>query len=134
MAVYPTREADRRVRADALRSVVCALFAGCGMSNADAALLAESLVHSDLRGVHSHGVLRVPDYVKKLTTEGVDPRGRPRVASERAAAVVVDGGNSMGQIGGTFAMEQAISKAQSFGSAWLPCGVQITVAPWTGTL
>src|SRR5271163_5142049 len=27
----------------------------------------------DLRGVHSNGVLRVPDYVGKLTRDGVDP-------------------------------------------------------------
>jgi LDH2 family malate/lactate/ureidoglycolate dehydrogenase len=115
MAVYPKSETDRRVRPNALRAVVASVFTRCGMREEDASLLAETLVHSDLRGVHSHGVLRVPDYVKKLTEEGVDPRGRPQIVSERAAAVVVDGGNSMGQIGGTFAMEQAISKAQSFG-------------------
>ena len=36
------------------------------MREADAALLADSLVTADLSGTHSHGVLRVPEYVKKL--------------------------------------------------------------------
>ena len=36
------------------------------MREADAALLADSLVTADLSGTHSHGVLRVPEDVKKL--------------------------------------------------------------------
>src|SRR5690606_3700127 len=77
----------------------------------DAALLAETLTVADLRGVHSHGTLRVGDYVKKLTVDGVDPRGRPRVVSDRGAAIVVARGNSMGQIGGVLAMQRAIEGA-----------------------
>lgn len=117
MAVYPTSETDRRVLPERLRDVVRAIFCRCGMSDADAGLLSESLVHADLRGIHSHGVLRVPDYVKKLTKDGVDPRGKPRVVSERAAAIVIDGGNSMGQIGGAFAMRRVIEKARDLGLA-----------------
>jgi LDH2 family malate/lactate/ureidoglycolate dehydrogenase len=117
VAVYPKSETDRRVPADRLRRVVSAIFTRCGMSAEDAALLTDTLVHADLRGVHSHGVLRVPDYVKKLTKEGVDPRGRPRIVSARGAAIVVDGGNSMGQIGGSFAMSYAIEAARKVGLA-----------------
>jgi LDH2 family malate/lactate/ureidoglycolate dehydrogenase len=117
MAIYPKSKTDRRVSPAALQSVVAAIFARCGMSDEDAGLLARTLVHSDLRGVHSHGVLRVPDYVAKLTRDGVDPRGRPSVVSDRGAAIVVDGGNSMGQIGGAFAMAQAIRRAGEIGVA-----------------
>jgi len=63
-------ETDRVVSPAALQSVVTAIFAACGMNGDDAHLLAETLVHSDRRGVHSHGVLRVPEYVKKLTRDG----------------------------------------------------------------
>jgi len=69
--------------------------------------------------VHSHGVLRVPDYVKKLTLEGVDPKGQPKIVSKRRGALVVDGGNSMGQIGGTFAMDAAIESARGNGVAFV---------------
>jgi LDH2 family malate/lactate/ureidoglycolate dehydrogenase len=115
MALYPGTEQDRRVDAGALAALVAAVFAACGMRADDARLLAESLVDSDLRGIHSHGVLRVPDYVEKLTAGGVDPRGTPRVVGGRGAVVVVDGGNSMGQIGGTFAMSRAIERAREHG-------------------
>jgi LDH2 family malate/lactate/ureidoglycolate dehydrogenase len=87
------------------------------MDEVDAGVLAESLVVADLRGVHSHGVLRVPEYVKKLTVDGVNPRGRPSIARDVGACLVVDGSNSMGQIGARFAMEQAIERAGSTGIA-----------------
>ena len=118
MAIYPTSETDRRVSSTTLQSVVAAIFLRCGMNAEDADLLARTLVHADLRGVHSHGVLRVPDYVGKLTHGGVDPRGRPHVVSDRGAAIVIDGGNSMGQIGGTFAMSRAIERAGEVGVAF----------------
>lgn len=115
MALYPGIEQDRRVDAGMLGTVVGAIFETCGMRVDDAQLLAESLVHSDLRGIHSHGVLRVPDYVEKLTIGGVNPLGTPQVVGGRRAVVVVDGGNSMGQIGGTFAMSKAIERAREYG-------------------
>ena len=87
MAVYPRSDTDRTVAPADLLAVTTAIFAACGMSPADAALLAETLVHSDRRGVHSHGVIRIPDYVKKLTADGVDPRGVPAIVSRRAGAM-----------------------------------------------
>src|SRR5438067_1468165 len=89
MTSYPTAESDRIVHAHELRSIVGALFERCDMLPADAALLADSLVAADLRGVHSHGVLRVPEYVKKLRQDGVDPGGRPRVVRDAGAALVI---------------------------------------------
>ena len=113
MALYPGGDGERRVLAGALRALVGAIFERCGMTRRDAGLLAGSLVMADLRGVHSHGVLRVPEYVGKLTEGGVNPTGQPRVVTDAVAALVVDGGNSMGQIGAAFAMEQAIGRARA---------------------
>src|SRR5262245_30298689 len=97
--IYPTTADEPSVDADRLLTVVTALFERCGMAPADALLLADSLIAADLGGVHSHGVLRVPEYVVKLTSGGVNPRGRPRIVREFGGCLVVDGDNSMGQIG-----------------------------------
>jgi LDH2 family malate/lactate/ureidoglycolate dehydrogenase len=114
--MYQETESDRRINADALRSFVTDIFRRCGMSDADAALLADSLIEADLRGIHSHGVFRVPEYVHKLT-HGVNPQGQPFIAKDGGACLVVDGGNSMGQIGMHFAMQHAIERAQTTGIA-----------------
>ena len=110
---YLGSEKEKRIPADVLLTLVKTIFNRCGMSSGDAELLADTLVAADLRGVHSHGVLRVPDYVWKLTMGGADPRGRPRVVKDSGAALVVDGGNSMGQIGSVFAMRRAIERARA---------------------
>lgn len=108
---------EHRVDAQRLQKLIVKIFEHCAMSAEDATLLADSLVFADLSGVHSHGVLRVPDYVRKLTVEGVNPRGQPQIVRDSAACLVVDGGNSMGQIGAAFAMRQVIERAYSFGIA-----------------
>lgn len=113
----PHSETEERVDADKLLALVTAIFARCGMDQPDAALLADSLVYADLGGIHSHGVLRVPEYVQKLTIEGVNPRGRPRVVRDSGACLVVDGDNSMGQIGAHFAIERVIKQAKTTGIA-----------------
>jgi LDH2 family malate/lactate/ureidoglycolate dehydrogenase len=117
MAGYPNSAEESRYSWETLQSFAGAVFERCGMEPADAALLAGTLVEADLRGCHSHGVLRVPEYTKKLRTGGVDPRGVPHIVSERAAAIVVDGGNAMGQIASTFAMRLAIERAKNLGVA-----------------
>jgi len=117
MPAYPGSERERRIPVQALRDFVAAIFTNCGMSAEDAALLADTLAAADLRGVHSHGVLRTPEYAGRMLAKVVDPRGRPRLVKDSGAALVIDGGNSMGQIGAVFAMRQAIERARSAGVA-----------------
>jgi len=110
-------EGERRVGADGLRGLVARIFERSGMDEPDAGLLAETLVFADARGVHSHGVIRVPEYVKKLTRDGVDARGRPRVLRRVGGCLVVDGGNAMGQVAARFGMAEAIATTEEHGLA-----------------
>ena len=111
------RENETRVNAQELLALVQAVFETCGMTADDAHLLADTLVDADLGGVHSHGVLRVPEYVKKLTVDGVNPQGQPRVVKDEGACLVVDGNNTMGQIGAHFGMLHVIERAKTTGMA-----------------
>ncbi|HVB96746.1 MAG TPA: Ldh family oxidoreductase [Chloroflexota bacterium] len=108
---------EQPVDSNQLQHLVEAIFQRCNMTESNATRLADSLVFADRRGVHSHGVLRVPEYVRKLMTDGVDPLGEPRTVQDNGICLVVDGGNSMGQIGAHYAMEQAIFRARESGLA-----------------
>lgn len=110
-------ENDIRVPSTELLKFTTAVFTAAGMNGDDATLLADSLVLADLEGIHSHGALRVPEYVKKVTEDGVNPRGKPRIVKDVGAVMVVDGDNSMGQIGMTFAMDRVIERASELGIA-----------------
>ena len=117
MAEYPGTENERRIAPEMLRAGVARIFAACGMNAQDAGLLAGALAAADQRGIHSHGTLRVPDYVEKLTRSGVDPRARPEIVSRNGAAIVVDAKNAMGQIAADLAMRTAIETARNIGVA-----------------
>jgi LDH2 family malate/lactate/ureidoglycolate dehydrogenase len=112
MANYPGWETERRFAAKQLSKVVREILVAAGMSSEDANEIAGSLVAADLRGIFSHGTLRVPEYVEKLSNGGVNPRGRPRVASSVGGALIVDGDNAMGQVVAAFAMRMAIERAK----------------------
>jgi len=45
---------------DELTGRVAAVFARLGLPEEDARVVVDHLVEADLRGVHSHGVIRVP--------------------------------------------------------------------------
>jgi ureidoglycolate dehydrogenase (NAD+) len=131
MAEYPGIEHELRFPHEALHGVVQAIFERCGMTEADAGVVADQLVKADLRGIHSHGVMRVPLYVGKLTEGGVDPHGRPRLTKDATATMVVDGGNGMGQVAGVYAMRQAIERARTTGVAVAAVGNSNHCGPWS---
>ena len=112
-----TSDIEQRVKADKLLNLVATIFERCNMAEPEARLLADTLLFADLSGTHSHGVLRVPEYIEKLNGGGVNPRGRPRVARDSGACLVVDADNNMGQIGAHFAMTQVIERAKTTGIA-----------------
>jgi LDH2 family malate/lactate/ureidoglycolate dehydrogenase len=117
MSAYPRTEHEQRISFDDLIGFVSGTFEGCGMRPEEARIVARHLAVADLRGVHSHGVLRVPEYAGKLQSGGVDPFGRPAVVRDSASALVIDGGNAMGPVAAHFAMERAIERAATAGVA-----------------
>ncbi|HEY8476249.1 MAG TPA: Ldh family oxidoreductase, partial [Chloroflexota bacterium] len=90
-----------------------------GVPAEDAALVGRCLVHANLRGVDTHGVTRLPIYVKRLRLGLVNPRPEVRVVAEAPAGAVVDGDNGLGMVVGTRAMEEAIRRARAAGSSWV---------------
>jgi ureidoglycolate dehydrogenase (NAD+) len=86
-----------------------------GLEAADARLVAETLVAANLRGVDSHGVVRLPHYARRLRNGSV--KARPNITARRtsASAAVVDGDAGMGQLVAARAMQEAISLAQQSG-------------------
>ncbi len=98
-----------------LEAFATAAFQAAGMRPGDASLAAHSLVAADLRGVMSHGLVRLPVYVHNLRSSAVNPTAQPTVTAETDTTAVVDGQNAMGQVVGTRAMALAIQKAAERG-------------------
>lgn len=88
------------------------MFADEGMPPGDARIAAESLVRADMRGVRTHGVRLVPDYLRSMRAGGIRARASPRVVTETECAAVIDGDSGMGSVVAHAATRQAIDKAR----------------------
>jgi LDH2 family malate/lactate/ureidoglycolate dehydrogenase len=84
-----------------------------GINEADAALAIDVLVEADMRGVYSHGVVRLPIYVERLKAGVMDPAPRMEVRRDKPSTCVFDGGNGIGMLVGVRSMEVAIEKARA---------------------
>ncbi|MBT4093831.1 MAG: Ldh family oxidoreductase [Nitrospinaceae bacterium] len=99
------------VSASVLRAYEEAMFVAAGCSPADARQAAEVMWEADLRGISSHGLIRMPDMIKRINEGMIDPKARPRIVQEREGSALVDAGGALGPIGGTFAIDLAMRKA-----------------------
>jgi len=98
---------------------VVELFTATGMSEEDAKITTDNLLSSDLRGIYSHGLIRLPIYIKRLLLKGVNPVAKPEVVKEFGATALMDGNNGMGQVVGVHAMKLAIEKARQYGTGYV---------------
>ena len=99
--------------AEQLRVVGRRIFVAAGAPDDIAALVAHSLVESNLAGHDSHGVIRIPAYVLAIQRGNLIPNARPSVLRETPTTAVVSGNWAFGQIAAAFAVELAISKARA---------------------
>ena len=106
---------ETAVDAGRLLLMIDDIFVRAGMPADEATLVADALVLADLRGMQSHGVLRVPIYVEKIRAGGFRPGRKGRVVRETAGTVLLDGENGIGQVLTIAAMDRAIDKAKQNG-------------------
>jgi LDH2 family malate/lactate/ureidoglycolate dehydrogenase len=73
------------------------ILIAAGVPRHKAAIVADSLVASNLRGVDTHGVQLLTYYVDQLVTAEMDAAADGRVVSENGCCIVFDAQNGLGQ-------------------------------------
>ena len=108
-----------RIPAERLAGFVVRVFTAAGLPADDAQTLANLMVEADLRGSDTHGVIRLPRYVRRIRAGGINPKPDIRVVSDRPSAALIDGDNGMGHLVMRRAAELAIEKAKATGVGWV---------------
>ncbi len=101
-----------RIDEAVLIDYTAAILRVLGAGPADARVTAEVLAASDVRGIESHGVARLEQYVKMIQEGMLDPAAQPVIVRQSGSTALVDGQNGLGQVAGVFAMHLAIEKAK----------------------
>ena len=106
---------DRTVTESALTRFTASLFIAAGVPDSDADLIARVVVWSNLRGVDSHGVLRVPGYLARLKNGINNPTPEFTIPTDLPAAAVLEADRAFGQVALGRASAIAIDKASTAG-------------------
>ena len=92
-----------------------ALLESSRVPAATAAIVAESLVAANLRGVDSHGIQLLLWYTDQIRADNVEIDEQGEVASENGACLVYNGRNGIGQLISTICCEHSIRLAKAHG-------------------
>lgn len=119
MTAAPKAAAATRVPARALEAFIKRALVAAKLPDADAAQVAALMTRADLIGSDNHGVFRLPQYVERIHTGGMNVKPSIRVVRESAGMALVDGDNGMGHLVMEFAARVAMDKAANSGVAWV---------------
>lgn len=90
-------------------------FAATGVPSEQAEVIANALIEADLRGIFSHGMMLMPDYIRHIQAGGIKSNPQIAILRETPSTALIDGDNGMGHWVSTKAMELAITKAKAQG-------------------
>ncbi len=84
----------------------------CGMTETDAQIAAHVLAESDLRGVHTHGSVRLLMYRDWYAKGLIKPLPNYRIIKENETRAMIDGDNGLGLVSAAKAMRYCLERAE----------------------
>ena len=112
------------IAADALHTFAMSLLAAGGFRPEHAEKTADLLVWANLRGIDSHGVLRIPRYIEMVDQKIIISGDEPTVVRDFGAVSVLEGSKCPGAVGMRAAAERAAVLAPTHGIGW--CAIRNT--------
>jgi LDH2 family malate/lactate/ureidoglycolate dehydrogenase len=106
-----------RVKSEDLLGFILDALESVGVKEKDAKIIAENIILANLRGVDSHGVVRLPSYVKRVSKKLIDPLGPVETVKNQGCTALIDANNNFGQVAAMHATFLAAEKARKFGVA-----------------
>ncbi|RDI59583.1 Ldh family oxidoreductase [Microvirga subterranea] len=107
------------VSSEGIRAFIERALCKVGLPHQDAAKVAELMTEADLTGADAHGIFRLPQYVQRIQTGGINAKPAIKVERTAPATALVDGNNGMGHLVMSRAAEAAIEIARETGVAWV---------------
>ncbi len=98
-----------------LRRVSEEVLGACGVPNVHAELIADTIVDAHRSGRGTHGISRLPVYVRKIRQGLMNPESPITLIKDSAAISVIDANHGFGQVAAMEAMRLCMEKAESLG-------------------
>ncbi len=98
-----------------LHASIIDLTTKAGLTNSDADILASTLIDADLKGIRSHGLIRLPTYIRRVESGVIDIAKEVKVVKKKKSIKILNANHGLGQVAGVRGMETAMSSAKQFG-------------------
>ncbi len=102
-----------------LRDFTEKVFLNMGCSKEHASIITDVFLTAELRGLSSHGMIRIKDYFQLWQAKRINVRPDIRIVHETPSTAVVDGDGAIGMVAAYKSMQIAIEKANKVGSGWV---------------
>ena len=86
---------------------------------ADAKVVAQLMIKSDLVGADGHGIFRLPAYIKRIRAGGINLNPNIHIEREQGATALINGDNALGHLVMNKAVELAIEKVKQHSVCWI---------------
>ncbi len=90
-----------------------------GFSEDDSQQCAKVFLAAEMRGISTHGVIRLSDYFKLWEAGRINVKPEIRIVHESPSTAVIDGDGTIGMLPALRAMNTAIAKARTAGTGWV---------------
>jgi LDH2 family malate/lactate/ureidoglycolate dehydrogenase len=108
---------ETRIRVEDLKEFCLAILVKLGIPAADAQIVTEALLDAELRGIDTHGLIRLNQYANLIRQKLINPCPQIKVIRESPGHILLDADYGMGFLGGFKAMQACINKAKKNGLA-----------------
>ena len=90
-----------------------------GVPEEEAKITAKMLVDCDLRGVDSHGVNHLKNYIKGIQNGFINPKPKTEISSLSPSTAIMEANRGLGFVVGYRAMMEAIRRAKEVGAGFV---------------
>lgn len=109
---------ENRLSYQVLFDYTVKLFNQIGCPKEDAEVVAEVLLAAELRGIPSHGLMRINDYISLWEAGRINLKPQVKIVHQTHTTFTVDADNGYGMIAAKKTMQWVIEKANQYGTAW----------------
>lgn len=87
-----------------------------GVDERESRVVADNLITANMRGIDSHGIIRLPLYAERLEAGLIAARTEVSVVRQTPGTCVLDAHNGWGAVAGLAGMREAIARARQVGT------------------